>query len=68
VSIEAVEALQARGFKARELKDGLLERKAAGLAVEAHSFQGCQTGPYRLHRVEPGGPLLTAAAGAASGP
>src|SRR3712207_1148448 len=53
VSIEAVEALQARGFKARGLKDGFLEWKAAGLAVEAHSFRGCHTGPYRLHRVEP---------------
>ena len=44
---EAVEAHQARGFKARGLKDGFLEWKAAGLAAEPHSFRGCHTGPYR---------------------
>jgi hypothetical protein len=62
VSIEAVEALQARGFKARGLEDGFPEWKAAGLAAEAQSFRGCHTGLYRLHRVESGG-LLSAAAG-----
>ncbi len=35
LSVEAVEALRARGFKARRLKDGFIEWRAAGLAVEA---------------------------------
>jgi rhodanese-related sulfurtransferase/DNA-binding transcriptional ArsR family regulator len=35
LSVEAVRALQAHGFKARRLQDGFLEWRAAGLAVEA---------------------------------
>ncbi len=35
LSVEAVEALRARGIKARRLEDGYLEWRAAGLAVEA---------------------------------
>lgn len=35
LSFEAVAMLRAKGFKARRLKDGLPEWKAAGLAVEA---------------------------------
>ncbi len=35
LSVEAVEALKARGFNARRLEDGFIEWKAAGLAVEA---------------------------------
>lgn len=35
LSFDAVEALRARGFRARRLEDGFPEWKAAGLAVEA---------------------------------
>jgi rhodanese-related sulfurtransferase len=35
LSVEAVEALRTRGFRARRLEDGFPEWKAAGLAVEA---------------------------------
>jgi ArsR family transcriptional regulator len=35
LSAEAIEALRARGFRARRLEDGFLEWRAAGLAVEA---------------------------------
>lgn len=34
LSVEAIEALRARGFRARRLEDGFLEWRAAGLAVE----------------------------------
>ena len=35
LSVEAVAALRARGFAARRLRDGFLDWKAAGMAVEA---------------------------------